>query len=46
MRSYGDIINWKNGKNLTVEIVKKKNKKKKTTVTKQVEKQSFFNLFK
>ena len=33
-RSYGDAINWKEGKNLTVQVVKKKNKKKKTTVTK------------
>ena len=44
-RSFGDSIDWKEGKNITVEIVKKKNKKKKTTTTKQVKKESFFNIF-
>lgn len=33
-RSFGTVIEWKEGKNLTMEIVKKKNKKKKTTTTK------------
>ena len=37
-RSFGTAIEWKEGKNLTMEIVKKKNKKKKTTTTKQVKK--------
>ena len=45
-RSFGTEIDWKEGKNLTMEIVKKKNKKKKTTVTKHVKKESFFNIFK
>ena len=44
-RSFGDSIDWKEGKNITVEIVKKKNKKKKTTTTKQIKKESFFNIF-
>lgn len=44
-RSFGDNIDWKEGKNITVEIVKKKNKKKKTTTTKQIKKESFFNIF-
>lgn len=45
-RGYGDSVEWKEGKNITVEVIKKKNKKKKTTTTKTVEKLSFFNLFK
>ena len=44
-RSFGTAIEWKEGKNLTMEIVKKKNKKKKTTTTKHVKKESFFNIF-
>ena len=44
-RSFGTTIEWKEGKNLTMEIVKKKNKKKKTTTTKKVKKDSFFNIF-
>ena len=33
-RSFGDAVDWKEGKNITIEIVKKKNKKKKKTTTK------------
>jgi nucleosome assembly protein 1-like 1 len=29
-KSYGDVIEWKEGKNVTLKIVKKKNKNKKT----------------
>lgn len=43
-RSFGDEINWKEGKNITVKTIKKKNKKGKKTVQKDVE--SFFNFFK
>jgi len=43
-RSFGDEINWKEGKNITVKTTKKKTKKGKKTVHKEVE--SFFNFFK
>ena len=33
-RGFGDEINWKEGKNITVKIIKKKNKNKKKTVQK------------
>jgi len=43
-----DKINWKPGKNLTVQTVKSKSKKggKSKTQTKTVEKETFFNFFK
>lgn len=46
----GDSITWKEGKNLTVKLVKKKQKNKKQAgqtrfVTKQVKAESFFNFF-
>lgn len=43
-RSFGDEINWKEGKNITVKTVKKKGKKGKKVTHKEVE--SFFNFFK
>lgn len=46
----GDIIEWKEGKDVTKKTVKKKEKNKKTgkirTATKEIEDQSFFNFFK
>lgn len=48
-KSYGDAIQWKEGKNITVKIVKKKQKNKKTgekkVSTKEVRQESFFHLF-
>lgn len=45
-KSSGDQINWKEGKNITVKIVKKKNKKKGgEKKTKEVKEKSFFNFF-
>lgn len=48
-KSYGDKIEWKEGKNVTVKLIKKKNKNKKTgekvTKTKEVKEESFFNFF-
>ena len=45
----GSTINWKEGKNLTVKTVKKKQKHKSKgnvrTITKQVKNDSFFNFF-
>jgi nucleosome assembly protein 1-like 1 len=43
-----DVINWKPGKNLSVQTVKSKSKKggKSKTQTKTVEKETFFNFFK
>ena len=35
-RSFGDDINWKEGKNITIKTIKKKNKNKKKTVQKEV----------
>ncbi len=43
-RSFGDEVNWKEGKNITIKTVKKKGKNKKKTTQKEVE--SFFNFFK
>lgn len=44
--SSGDQINWKEGKNITIKIVKKKNKKKGgEKKTKEVKEKSFFNFF-
>lgn len=41
------MIQWKEGKNITVKIVKKKNKKKGgEKKTKEVKEKSFFNFFK
>ena len=46
-KSSGDKIEWKEGKNITVKIVKKKNKKKGgEKKTKEVKEKSFFNFFK
>lgn len=46
-KSTGDQIQWKPGKNITVKIVKKKNKKKGgEKKTKEVKEKSFFNFFK
>ena len=45
----GSVIQWKEGKDVTKKKIKKKNKKKgaaQKTVTKTVEQESFFNLFK
>jgi nucleosome assembly protein 1-like 1 len=39
-------VAWKEGRNVTVKVVKRKNKKKKGALTREVEKESFFNLFK
>jgi nucleosome assembly protein 1-like 1 len=45
-KSFGDKIQWKEGKNITVKIVKKKNKKKGgEKKTKEVKEKSFFNIF-
>merc|ERR1711910_305362 len=48
-RCKGCAINWKQGKNLTVKTVKKKQKHKSKgnvrTITKQVKNDSFFNFF-
>ena len=48
-KSYGDKIEWKEGKNVTVKLIKKKNKNKKTgekvVKTKEVKEESFFNFF-
>lgn len=48
-KSYGDAIQWKEGKNVTVKIVKKKQKNKKTgekkVSTKEVRQESFFHFF-
>ncbi len=45
-KSFGDQIKWKEGKNITVKIVKKKNKKKGgEKKTKEVKEKSFFNFF-
>lgn len=48
-KSHGDKIEWKEGKNVTVKLIKKKNKNKKTgekvTKTKEVKEESFFNFF-
>jgi nucleosome assembly protein 1-like 1 len=45
-KSFGDQIAWKEGKNITVKIVKKKNKKKGgEKKTKEVKEKSFFNFF-
>ena len=49
-KSKGSVIDWKDGKNITVKKVTKKQKNKKTgatrAVTKDVEAESFFNFFK
>lgn len=43
----GTIIEWKEGKDVTIKKVKKKSKKKGSkAVTKTVEQESFFNFFK
>ena len=48
-KSYGDAIQWKEGKNVTVKIVKKKQKNKKSgekkVSTKEVRQESFFHFF-
>lgn len=48
-RCKGDTIDWKKGKNLTVKVVKKKQKHKSKgnvrTITKTVKNDSFFNFF-
>jgi nucleosome assembly protein 1-like 1 len=45
-KSSGDQIQWKEGKNITIKIVKKKNKKKGgEKKTKEVKEKSFFNFF-
>lgn len=45
-KSFGDQIAWKEGKNITIKIVKKKNKKKGgEKKTKEVKEKSFFNFF-
>ena len=48
-KSYGDAIQWKEGKNVTVKIVKKKQKNKtsgeKKVSTKEVRQESFFHFF-
>lgn len=50
LRTYGDAINWKEGKNVTVKSVKKKQKSKKTgekkVSVKEVKEESFFHFFK
>lgn len=50
MKTYGDAIDWKEGKNITVKIVAKKQKNKKTgqkkVSTKEVKEESFFHFFK
>ena len=46
LKSYGDQINWKEGKNITIKIVKKKGKKGAAKKTKEVKEKSFFNFFK
>lgn len=33
-RGFGDEINWKEGKNITIKTIKKKNKNKKKTIQK------------
>ena len=48
-KSYGDAIQWKEGKNITVKVVKKKQKNKKTgekkVSTKEIKQDSFFHFF-
>jgi nucleosome assembly protein 1-like 1 len=48
-KSYGDAIHWKEGKNITVKVVKKKQKNKKTgekkVSTKEIKQESFFHFF-
>lgn len=44
-KSYGDQVNWKAGKNITVTVVKKKKKKGAEKKTKEVKQKSFFNFF-
>jgi nucleosome assembly protein 1-like 1 len=43
-RSWGDQVQWKEGKNVTVKVVKKKSKKGEKK-TKEVREKSFFNFF-
>ena len=49
-KTYGDAIDWKEGKNVTVKSVKKKQKNKKTgekkVSVKEVKEESFFHFFK
>lgn len=49
-KTEGTVVNWKEGKNLTVKTIKKTQKNKKTNakrvVTKEVQDESFFNFFK
>lgn len=48
-KSYGDAIQWKEGKNITIKVVKSKKKNKKTgekkVSTKEVKQESFFHFF-